>query len=143
MEFEHLFAENGIEETDVAAMQTYPCHSHRNPQAANNFVYSSYVPTALADPSSYGLPNPINCNKCQHRQDKKSSAVSRTEGYRHKRALCLDRDASTKCERKCAKPKRSRIINEPQADNCSIAGPSRLIDRPVGYRLGFFNLYFS
>jgi hypothetical protein len=145
MDYEHLFADSDIEETDIAAAVPYPCHSHHHLQAANDYVCSHYVPTSIVNSSNYGLTEPLNCNMCQTRQEKstKKSSVSRTEssqegvfinGYRHK-ALCFD--AYTKYGRKCAKLKRARITTESQADSCSIAGPSRLIDRPVGYRLEF------
>ena len=145
MDYEHLFADSDIEETDIATAVPYPCHSHHL-QAASDYVCSPYVPTTIVNSSDYGLPDPLNCNMCQTRQEKstkKASAVSRTEssqdrvcvnGYRQ--TLCLDKDASTMYERKCVvKPKRARITTEPQADGYSIAGPSRLIDRPVRYRL--------
>ncbi|XP_011501015.1 PREDICTED: uncharacterized protein LOC105364709 [Ceratosolen solmsi marchali] len=144
MDYEHLFADSDIEETDVTTAVSYPCHSHRHLQAANDYVCSHYVPTSIVNSANYGLTESINCNMCQSRQEKttkKASAVSKTEstqegvyvnGYRHQ-TLCLD--AYTKYERKCAKLKRARISTESPADSCSIAGPSRLIDHPVGYSI--------
>ena len=148
MDYEHLFADSDIEETDIASAVPYPPHTHHRLQAANDYVCSPYVPKSIMNSSDYGLPDSLNCNIYQNRQMKstyEASTVSRTENsqdrvyvndYRHK-GLCLDKDASTKYERKCVKPKCTRIMTEPQGDVCSTAGPSRLIDRPVDYRLEF------
>lgn len=147
MDCEHLFADGGgIEEGDVAAIQAHPCRAHRHPPTPHDYVYKPYFPTPLMDSSHYGLPESVNCNDCKTKQEKKSSAVSQSEPSktcRLKRPVSVDKDTSKKCERKCAKPKRTRVLTETEADNCSTAGPSRLIDRPVDYRLEYNSLYFK
>lgn len=146
MDYEHLFADSDIEETDIAAAEApYPCHAHRHTQANSDYVCNSYVPTSIMNSSEYSLPDSHNCKMCQNKKTNKStkkSAISRIDNsqekvyvnsYRHK-ALFLEKDKSSRFERVCIKPKRTRMT-EPQTDSYSIAGPSRMIDRPVAYRL--------
>lgn len=150
MDCEHLFADSDIEETDVATAVPYPCHSHHHHHhhhhhlPAASYVCAPYVPTSIVNSSNYGLPDTLNC-MCQTKQEKstkKTSAVTQMDNLQNRvylnshrrRQICTDKNASGRYERKSTKPKRSKLITEPQVDDCSIAGPSRLIDCPVLHR---------
>ncbi|XP_008216235.1 uncharacterized protein LOC100678661 isoform X2 [Nasonia vitripennis] len=139
MDCEHLFADAaGIEEGDTVAVQAHPCPVHRHPSTPHDYVYKPYFPTPLMNSSHYGLPESVNCNDCKTKQEEKSSAVSQSKpsiACRLKRPVCSDKDTLKKSERKCVKPKRTRVLTAPEADNCSTAGPSRLIDHPVDYSI--------
>lgn len=138
MEYEHLFAESDIEESDVTAVGPYTNSAH--PTASeNNFVYGDYFtqPGTTGDPQEYWQPSLLNCNMCQHRQERSSKKEPHTQqlnnsceervcdNYRKKRIL-HDRDSTVK--HKAKKNEEQKLLIGQQPDSLSIAGPSRLPD---------------
>lgn len=140
MEYEHLFAESDIEESDVTAMGSYTNPAH--PTASeNNFVYGNYLtqPDTTSDSQEYWQPDLLNCNMCQNRQERNSKKESpirqsnnpceeRTcDNYRRKRLH--DRDLAFK--HKAKKSEEQKLLSGQQPDGLSIAGPSRLSEHPI------------
>ncbi|TGZ39006.1 E3 ubiquitin-protein ligase arkadia-C [Temnothorax longispinosus] len=141
MEYEHLFAESDIEESDVTAIGPYANSAH--PTASeNNFVYGNYLTQqdATGDSQEYWQSNLLNCNMCQNRQERNSKKDPPTrqlnnscedrvcDNYRRKRIL-HDRDLTVK--HKTKKSDEQKLLSGQQPDSLSIAGPSRLSDHPI------------
>ncbi|XP_029158212.1 uncharacterized protein LOC114930568 [Nylanderia fulva] len=141
MEYEHLFADSDIEESDVTAIDPYTNSAH--PTASeNNFVYGDYLTQSdtTNDSQEYWQPDLLNCNMCQNRQDRNSKKEPSTRqlnnsceerlcnNYRTKRIM-HDRDLAI--EHKTKRSKEQKLLNGQQPDNLSIAGPSRLSDHPI------------
>ncbi|XP_077268234.1 uncharacterized protein LOC143900585 isoform X1 [Temnothorax americanus] len=141
MEYEHLFAESDIEESDVTAIGPYANSAH--PTASeNNFVYGNYLTRqdATGDSQEYWQSNLLNCNMCQNRQERNSKRDPPTrqsnnscedgvcDNYRRKRIL-HDRDLTVK--HKTKKSDEQKLLSGQQPDSLSIAGPSRLSDHPI------------
>ncbi|KAK2588852.1 hypothetical protein KPH14_001721 [Odynerus spinipes] len=134
MEYEHLFADSDIEESEVTPLEPYTDTAHTNPQ--NNFMLGSCITSSSIRGSSneYWQPDALNCNMCQTRQDRtfKKESVTRqlnnireektSDNYRHKRIL-HDHDAPVK--HKTKENSEQKLVNDQQMDNFSIAGPSR------------------
>ncbi|XP_011349734.1 E3 ubiquitin-protein ligase Arkadia isoform X2 [Ooceraea biroi] len=141
MEYEHLFAESDIEESDVTAIGPYT-NSARPTASENNFVYGNYLtqPDTTSDSQEYWQPDLLNCNMCQNRQERNSKKESPTrqsnnpceeracDNYRRKRVL-HDRDLTVK--HKTKKSEDQKLLSGQQPDSLSIAGPSRLSEHPV------------
>lgn len=139
MEYEHLFAESDIEESEVAPLESYTGATHANPP--NNFMFGSYItsPNTHGNSNEYWQPDSLNCNMCQTRQEKtfKKESVTRQlnntreektgDNYRNKRIL-LDHDAPVK--HKTKENGVQKFVNDQQMDNFNIAGPSRISDYP-------------
>lgn len=152
MEYEHLFAESDIEESDVTAIGPYTNSAH--PTASeNNFVYGNYLPQqdAAADSQEYWQSNLLNCNMCQNRQERNSKKDPPTrqlstsceervcDNYRRKRIL-HDRDLAVK--HKTKKSDEQKLLSGQQPDSLSIAGPSRLSSHPISNKYLFANYIF-
>ena len=140
MEYEQLFADSDIEEDD-----SYSCRLHHL-QSANDYVIP-YIPTSVVNSSDYGLTNNCHSHKMsQKRQEKLTNRVktvsSRTDTVQYlngcQKKFNLKKDTLSKFERRYAKPKYNKITSDTRSNSFNIAGPSRLIDRPVDYRLDFF-----
>ncbi|XP_058804281.1 uncharacterized protein LOC131671683 isoform X2 [Phymastichus coffea] len=150
IDYEQLFADSDVEETDMTADVPCSCRFHRRPRTSNDYACNSYVPTSIVNSSEYNLPGSRNCKRCQNRKKKfvKKPAISRIDNSQEKvyvnnyrrKALFLEKDKPQIFERVCIKPKRTRMT-EPQTDSYSIAGPSRLIDRPVAYSISESETY--
>lgn len=147
MEYEHLFAESDIEESDVTAIGPYTNSAH--PTASeNNFVYGNYLTqqNATGDSQEYWQSDLLNCNMCQNRQERNSKKDPSTrqlnnsceervcDNYRRKRIL-HDRDLTVK--HKTKKSDEQKLLNGQQPDSLSIAGPSRLSDHPISNKYLF------
>ncbi|KAL0132164.1 hypothetical protein PUN28_000144 [Cardiocondyla obscurior] len=141
MEYEHLFAESDIEESDVTAIGSYTNSTH--PTASeNNFVYGNYLAQqdATSNSQEYWQPEVLNCNMCQNRQERnvKKDPPNRQlnnpceervcDNYRRKRIL-HDRDLTVK--HKTKKSDEQKLLSGQQPDSLSIAGPSRLSDHSI------------
>ncbi|XP_012528807.1 uncharacterized protein LOC105832433 isoform X1 [Monomorium pharaonis] len=140
MEYEHLFAESDIEESDVTPIGPYTNSTH--PTASeNNYVYGNYLTQqdATGDSQEYWQSDLLNCNMCQNRQERNSKKdaprqLNNTceervcDNYRRKRIL-HDRDLTVK--HKTKKNDEQKLLNSQQPDSLSIAGPSRLSDHPI------------
>lgn len=141
MEYEHLFADSDIEESDVTAINPYTNSAH--PTASeNNFVYGNYLtpPDTTNDPQEYWQSDLLNCNMCQNRQERNSKKEPSTRqlnnsceerlcnNYRTKRIL---HDHDLAIEHKTKRNKEQKLLSGQQPDNLSIAGPSRLSDHPI------------
>ncbi|KAG7213040.1 hypothetical protein KM043_002371 [Ampulex compressa] len=138
MEYEHLFAESDVEESDVTPIGPYTNTGHHS-ASENNFVFGRYLspPEATTDSHELWQPDHFNCNVCQNRPDRSSKKESHArqldnvceeracENYRRKGVL-HDRDVSLK--HKIKRNDRSRFLNIPQPHGLSIAGPSRFSD---------------
>lgn len=151
MEYEHLFAESDIEESDVTAIGPYTNSAHST-TSENNFVYDDYLARSNTTSNQiqqdyWQAPAVLNCNMCQNRQErntKKSlsphttrslllnvnSCESRAcDNYRRKRVL-HERDLTIKY--KTRKNEEQKLLNGQQPDSSlSIAGPSRLPDNSI------------
>lgn len=111
MEYDHLFAESDIEESEVTSINPYLNSLHRNR---------------------------FKCNTCQNRQERCSKQESHSrqlgngceeracENYR-KRYL-HERDAPIGIKYKSKKTEDHTSLSNQQSDSLSIAGPSRLSD---------------
>lgn len=152
MEYEHLFAESDIEESDVTAIGPYTNSAH--PTASeSNFVYGNYLTPqdATGDSQEYWQSNLLNCNMCQNRQERNSKKDPPTrqlnnsceervcDNYRRKRIL-HDRDLTVK--HKTKKSDEQKLLSGQQPDSLSIAGPSRLSDHPISNKYLFDLLIF-
>ncbi|XP_025075698.1 uncharacterized protein LOC105433446 [Pogonomyrmex barbatus] len=141
MEYEHLFAESDIEESDVTAISPYSNPTH--PTASeNSFVYGNYLTQqdATGDSQEYWQSDLLNCNMCQNRQERNSKKDPPTQqlnnsceervcdNYRRKRIL-HDRDLTVK--HKTKKSEEQKLLSGQQPDSLSIAGPSRLSDHSI------------
>lgn len=141
MEYEHLFADSDIEESEVAAIDPYTNSAHPT-TSDNNFVYGNYLtpPDTTSDSQEYWQSNLLNCNMCQNKQERNSkkepsirqlnnSCEERLcDNYRTKRIL-HDRDLAIK--HKTKRSEEQKLLSGQQPDNLSIAGPSRLSDHPI------------
>lgn len=141
MEYEHLFADSDIEESDVAAINPYTNSTHPT-TSENNFVYGNFLPQPdpTSDSQEYWQSNLLNCNMCQNRQDRNSKKEPPTrqlnnsceeqlcDNYRTKRIL-HDRDLAIK--HKTKRNEEQKLLSGQQPDNLSIAGPSRLSEHPI------------
>lgn len=141
MEYEHLFADSDIEESDVAAIDPYTNSTHPT-TSENNFVYGNFLtpPDTTSDSQEYWQSNLLNCNMCQNRQDRNSKKEPPTRqlnnsceerlcnNYRTKRIL-HDRDLAIK--HKTKRNEEQKLLSGQQPDNLSIAGPSRLSEHPI------------
>ncbi|XP_012231747.2 E3 ubiquitin-protein ligase Arkadia [Linepithema humile] len=133
MEYEHLFAESDIEESDVTTIGSYTNSAHST-ASENNFVYGNYLtqPDTTSDSQEYWQPDLLNCNMCQNRQERKKEPPARQlnnpcedrvcDNYRRKRIL-HDRDLGVK--HKTKKCEDQKLLSGQQPDSLSIAGPSR------------------
>jgi hypothetical protein len=141
MEYEHLFAESDIEESDVTAINPYTNSAHPT-TSENNFVYGNYLtqPDTTNDSQEYWQSDLLNCNMCQNRQERNSKKESPTrqsnnsceertcDNYRRKRVL-HDRDLTVKYKTK--KSEEQKLLSGQQPDSLSIAGPSRLSEHSI------------
>ncbi|XP_015174906.1 PREDICTED: uncharacterized protein LOC107065574 [Polistes dominula] len=131
MEYEHLFAESDIEESEVAPTESYNHTTHINSQ--NDFLFERYITSSNTNDNSndYWQTDTLNCDMCQNRQErtlKKESVtlqLNNTREERHKRAL-QDQDEPSKHKKN--KSEEQKHKNDQQVDNFSIAGPSRILD---------------
>ncbi|XP_014468897.1 PREDICTED: E3 ubiquitin-protein ligase Arkadia-like isoform X2 [Dinoponera quadriceps] len=141
MDYEHLFAESDIEESDVTAIGPYTNSAH--PTASeNNFVYGNYLtqPDTTADSQEYWQTDLLNCNMCQNRQERNTKKEPHTrqlnnsceermcDNYKRKKVL-HERDVPVK--HKTKKNEEQKLLSGQQPDSLSIAGPSRLSDHPI------------
>ncbi|XP_032676346.1 uncharacterized protein LOC116846522 isoform X2 [Odontomachus brunneus] len=141
MEYEHLFAESDIEESDVTAIGPYTNSAH--PTASeNNFVYGSYLtqPDTTSDSQEYWQTDLLNCNMCQNRPERNSKKEPQAQqlnnsceermcdNYKRKKVL-HERDVPVK--HKTKKNEEQKLLSGQQPDSLSIAGPSRLSDHPI------------
>jgi len=141
MEYEHLFAESDIEESDVTAINPYTNSAHPT-TSENNFVYRNYLtqPDTTNDSQEYWQSDLLNCNMCQNRQERNSKKESPArqsnnsceermcDNYRRKRVL-HDRDLTVKYKTK--KSEEQKLLSGQQPDSLSIAGPSRLSEHSI------------
>ncbi|XP_057338956.1 E3 ubiquitin-protein ligase arkadia isoform X1 [Microplitis mediator] len=144
MEYEHLFAESDIEEADSQnRVDSFTNQPAQHSTASNNLVFSSYrSPSApIADPRYWRGVRINNCNMCRtrSRRDQVTQPLDNLcderacAHYRRKRIL-YDRELPTKHKTKKNEPHKLDNNNQ-QANNLSVAGPSRLIDTPVDYSI--------
>ncbi|XP_011142321.1 E3 ubiquitin-protein ligase Arkadia [Harpegnathos saltator] len=138
MDYEHLFAESDIEESDVTAIGPYTNPTH--PTASeNNFVYGNYLtqPDTTGDSQEYWQTDVLNCNMCQNRQERNSKKEPHArqlnnsceermcDNYKRKKVL-HERDVPVK--HKTKRNEEQKLLSGQQPDSLSIAGPSRLSD---------------
>ncbi|KAL2747143.1 E3 ubiquitin-protein ligase Arkadia [Vespula maculifrons] len=136
MEYEHLFAESDIEESEVAPMESYNDTAHASSQ--NSFMFGGYITSNTnGNSNEYWQTDTLNCDMCQNRQERtfKKESVTRQlnsaredrtgDTYRHKRIL-HDQDGSVKHKKKENDEQKRRT--DQQVDNFNIAGPSRTSD---------------
>lgn len=135
MEYEHLFAESDIEESEVAPIESYNDTPHANSQ--NSFMFGGYIASSNTNGNSneYWQTDTLNCDMWQNRQAFKKESGTRQlsnikedrtgDTYRHKRML-HDQDGSVKHKKKDNDEQKRRI--DQQVDNFNIAGPSRMSD---------------
>ncbi|XP_031842423.1 uncharacterized protein LOC116431318 isoform X2 [Nomia melanderi] len=118
MEYEHLFAESDIEESEVTPINPY-VHPPPHPTSASNFVFGSYLttPETTGDPHHYW--------RHDYRQQLRNIYGGRACGNYCKRFL-HERDPPVKPESK--KSEIHKSMSDQQSDSLSIAGPSRLSD---------------
>lgn len=123
MEYEHLFAESDIEETDS---QTRPESFSAQPPTsgtAANFVFGRYMSSPQRQSRC------LDCNFCQNRPRREHLSVpvdnspDEYENYRRKRLRMRE--------------KKSSHMSSQHMNSHSVAGPSRLADGPVDYRYVF------
>ncbi|XP_020706736.2 E3 ubiquitin-protein ligase Arkadia isoform X2 [Athalia rosae] len=144
MEYEHLFAESDIEETDVLPVEPFPTPAHHS-NSENNLIFWPYLPPTERSSHSreYRHPGRVNCNMCQHRQDRnvhKDTVQALPDGkpceervcdnYRRKRIL---HGGDIPAKHKSKKNEEQKLKNIQHVDRLSIPGPSRLLDFPVDY----------
>ncbi|KAI4488773.1 hypothetical protein M0802_011283 [Mischocyttarus mexicanus] len=131
MEYEHLFAESDIEESEVAPTGSYNDATHINSQ--NDVIFGRYITSSNTNDNSndYWQTDTLNCNMCQNRQErtlkKESSSLqlNNSREDRHKRVLQDHDEPSRHKKNKVEEQKRK---NDQQVDNFNIAGPSRILD---------------
>lgn len=137
MEYEHLFAESDIEESELAPINPYVNRPHHS-TSDSNFVFGSYLtgPETAGDSHNYWQPERLNCNMCQNRQDRSTKHESHNrqlgnaceerscENYRKR--ILHERDPPVR--HKSKKHEEHKSVNDQQTDSLNIAGPSRLSD---------------
>lgn len=131
MEYEHLFAESDIDESEVAPTESYNDTTHINSQ--NDFMFGPYITSSNTNDNSndYWQTDTLNCDMCQNKQErtlKKESVtlqLNNTREDRHKRVL-HDQDEPSKHKKN--KSDEQKHKNDQQVDNFNIAGPSRILD---------------
>lgn len=122
MEYEHLFAESDIEESEVAPMESYNDTAHASSQ--NSFMFGGYITSNTnGNSNEYWQTDTLNCDMCQNRQERtfKKESVTRQlnsaredrtgDTYRHKRIL-HDQDGSVKHKKKKMMNKNVELINK-------------------------------
>ncbi|XP_053978609.1 uncharacterized protein LOC128876348 isoform X4 [Hylaeus volcanicus] len=137
MEYEHLFAESDIEESELAPINPYVNPPHHS-SSDNNFVFGSYLtgPGTTGDSHEYWQPQRLSCNMCQNRQERSVKQESHNrqlgntceeracENYRKR--ILHERDPPVR--HKSKKHEDHKSLSDHQSDSLNIAGPSRLSD---------------
>ncbi|XP_076628717.1 uncharacterized protein LOC143345460 isoform X2 [Colletes latitarsis] len=137
MEYEHLFAESDIEESELAPINPYINPPHHS-SSDSNFVFGSYLtgPETVGDSHEYWQPERLNCNMCQNRHERSVKQESHNrqigngceeracENYRKR--ILHERDPPVR--HKSKKHEEHKSLSSQQSDSLSIAGPSRLSD---------------
>lgn len=144
MEYDHLFAGSDVEENDVRPVSPFPAQSHHS-QTGNNFVCGPF-PTTSNRRGRYWrhdcvkfteFPNRVDRVDRQARKNQVAGAQINgkrgPEDYRPKR---YPQDVSVDFKKRKSEVQRNDKVNKQQPDNqLSVAGPSRIMDHPVDYRL--------